>query len=60
MKQVKLRVSGGIVDPITIPEGVEVVIHDYDMTNTIPNELVQKDSSGDEFVEIVFEENEYA
>lgn len=59
-KQVKLKVSGGIVDPIHIPNGIEVVIYDYDMTNTIPNALVQTDRGGDEFVEIVFEENEYA
>lgn len=60
MKQIKLRVSGGIVDPISIPEGIEVIIHDYDMANTIENELIQKDEDGKEFVEIIFEENEYA
>mgnify|MGYP003329123193 FL=1 len=60
MKQIKLKVSGGIVDPITIPKGVEVIIHDYDMVNTIDNELIQKDEEGKEFVEIIFEENEYA
>lgn len=60
MKQIKLKVSGGIVDPINIPEGIEVIIHDYDMNNTVPNELIQKDENGKEFVEIIFEENEYA
>jgi len=59
-KQIILKVDGGIVDPITIPEGMEVVIRDYDMTNTIENELIQKDDDGREFVEIIFEENEYA
>lgn len=60
MKQVILKVNGGIVDPITIPQGVEVVVRDYDMANTIDNELVQTDDTGKEFVEIVFEETEYA
>lgn len=60
MKQVILRMDGGIVDPVTIPQGVEVVVRDYDMVNTIDNELVQTDDTGKEFVEIVFEETEYA
>lgn len=60
MKQVVLRVDGGIVDAITIPQGVEVVVRDYDMVNTIDNELVQTDDTGKEYVEIIFEETEYA
>lgn len=60
MKQVVLRVDGGIVDAITIPQGVEVVVRDYDMVNTIDNELVQIDDTGKEYVEIIFEETEYA
>lgn len=60
MKQVVLRVDGGIVDPISIPQGIEVVIRDYDMTDTVNNELIQSDNSGKEYVEIVFEETEYA
>ena len=56
-KQIILKVEGGIVDPITIPEGIEVVVRDYDMVDTVSNELVHKDN---EFIEIVFEENEYA
>jgi len=59
-KQIILKVEGGIVDPITIPEGIEVAIRDYDMIQTIDNELIQKDEDGNEFVEIIFEENEYA
>lgn len=60
MKQVILRVDGGIVDPITIPEGIEVVIRDYDMANTIDNELIHTDYTGKEYIEIVFEDTEYA
>ena len=59
-KQIILKVDGGIVDPINIPEGIEVVIRDYDMVQTIDNELIRKDEDGNEFVEIIFEENEYA
>lgn len=60
MKQVILKVDGGIVDPITIPQGIEVVIRDYDMVDTVTNELIQSDDSGKEYIEIVFEETEYA
>lgn len=60
MKQVILKVDGGIVDPITIPKGIEVVIRDYDMVDTVTNELIQSDDSGKEYIEIVFEETEYA
>jgi hypothetical protein len=59
-KQIILKFEGGIVDPINIPEGIEVVIRDYDMVQTIANELIQKDEDGNEFIEIIFEENEYA
>ena len=59
-KQIILKVESGIVDPITIPEGLEVVVRDYDMVDTVSNELVHKDNDGREFIEIVFEENEYA
>ena len=60
MKQVILKVDGGIVDPITIPQGIEVVIRDYDMADKVTNELIQSDDSGKEYIEIVFEETEYA
>ena len=60
MKQVVIRVDGGIVDPVSIPHGAEVVVRDYDMVNTIENELIHTDDTGKEFVEIVFEETEYA
>jgi len=57
---VVIRVDGGIVDPVSIPHGAEVVVRDYDMVNTIENELIHTDDTGKEFVEIVFEETEYA
>lgn len=60
MKQVVIKVRDGIVDPVTIPQGVEVVIRDYDLSDTIENELVQTDTNGDNFVEIIFDETEYA
>lgn len=60
MKQVILKVDGGIIDPINIPDGIEIVIMDYDMTNSVDNELIQTDNTGKEYVEIVFESTEYA
>ena len=59
-KQIILKVDGGIVDAITIPQGVEVLVRDYDMVNSIDNELIQNDNTGKEYVEIIFEETEYA
>ncbi len=60
MQQVILKIDGGIVDPVSIPQGVEVVIRDYDMTDTVTNELIQSDDSGKEYIEIIFEDTEYA
>lgn len=56
-KQIILRVDGGIVDPIQIPDGIEVIVRDYDMVNTIDNEMVQTDNEGKDFVEIVFDDD---
>jgi hypothetical protein len=58
MKQVILKVCDGIVDPINIPDGIEVAIRDYDMANTVANELIHTDQNGDDFIEIVFEGSE--
>jgi hypothetical protein len=58
MKQIILKVDGGIIDPISIPDGIEIVIMDYDMTNSVDNELIQTDITGKEYVEIVFESTE--
>lgn len=56
-KQIILRVDGGIVDPISIPDGIEVVVRDYDMVNTIDNEMIHTDDEGKDFVEIVFDDD---
>lgn len=56
-KQIILRVDGGIVDPINIPDGIEVVVRDYDMVNTIDNEMIHTDDEGKDFVEIVFDDD---
>lgn len=56
-KQIVLRVDGGIVDPISIPDGIEVVVRDYDMVNTIDNEMIHTDDEGKDFVEIVFDDD---
>lgn len=56
-KQIILRVDGGIVDPISIPDGIEVVVRDYDMVNTIDNEMIHTDDEGKYFVEIVFDDD---
>lgn len=58
MKQIIIKVENGIVDPISIPNGIELIVHDYDMVDTIDNELIQVDEHNKQFIEIVFEETE--
>jgi hypothetical protein len=58
MKQIILKLDGGIIDPVAIPDCIEIVIMDYDMTNSVDNELIQTDNTGKEYVEIVFESTE--
>lgn len=58
MKQIIIKVENGIVDPINIPNGIELIVHDYDMVDTIDNELIQVDEHNKQFIEIVFEETD--
>lgn len=58
MKQVILKVEDGIVNAISIPEGVEVILHDYDLDNDINNDLRQIDQYGKDFIEIIFDKDD--
>lgn len=59
MNKVILKVEGGIVQPIDIPSGIEVIIRDYDFVPCdIPEELVQNDENDDIYIEIVYAEGD--
>lgn len=60
MKKVLLKVKNGIVYPIKIPADVEVIIHDYDIRDTVENEMVHTDKHGKQYIELAFEDTEYA
>lgn len=54
MNIVTLKVCGGIVDPISIPEDTMVVVHDYDLLDDVEESLAQTDENGERYVEIVW------
>lgn len=54
-KVVLINVSGGIIDTVNLPEGVTVIVHDYDDGETETNpDLIFTDDTG-KYVEYVFE-----
>lgn len=54
MNIVTLKVCGGIVDPISIPEDIMVVVRDYDLIDGVEESLAQTDEDGDNYVEVVW------
>ena len=53
-KVVKITVQGGVIQDVDVPEGVQVVVHDYDTDGTEPERL-SRDESGDECVVNIWE-----
>ena len=53
-KIVRVVVHGGVVQHVEVPEGVVVVVNDYDCEGCDPD-LLQQDGNGDEFVEAIWE-----
>jgi len=45
MKTVQVTVSGGVVKHAAVPEGVTVIVHDYDVED-IESDLLQQDRGG--------------
>ena len=48
-----LTISGGVVAPVSVPEGVEIRILDYDIDEDTTAFLVE-DDKGDKAVQIIF------
>jgi hypothetical protein len=54
MKIVRVTVEGGVVQHVEVPEGVQVVVRDYDVDGTDADEPEQ-DDHGDHFIESSWE-----
>lgn len=55
MKIVRVTVEGGVVQHVEVPEGVQVIVRDYDVDGTDADELEQ-DENGDHFIESIWEQ----
>jgi hypothetical protein len=56
-KTVRVVVEGGVIQHVEVPEGVVVVVNDYDVEGCESNDL-QRDGNGDEFAEAIWESEE--
>ncbi len=54
MKIVQVTVEGGVVQHVDVPEGLQVVVRDYDVDGTEADHL-QQDDNGDQFIESIWE-----
>lgn len=54
MKIVRVTIEGGVVQHVDVPEGVQVVVRDYDVDGTDVSELEQ-DENSDHFIESIWE-----
>jgi hypothetical protein len=50
---VRVIVSGGVVQHVEVPEGVRVIVNDYDCEGCDPA-VLEYDDNGDPFVEVVW------
>ena len=50
MTIVRVTVEGGVVQHVEVPEGVHVIVRDYDVDGTEEDQLEQ-DENGDHFIE---------
>lgn len=53
-KIVRVTVEGGCVQFVEVPEGVTVIVTDYDAEGCDPN-LVEQDEDGNDYIESIWE-----
>ncbi len=53
MKTVNITVSGGVVQNVEVPEGVTVIVRDYDVDG-VESDLLQQDRGGDNYIESIW------
>ena len=54
MTIVRVTVEGGVVQHVEVPEGVQVIVRDYDVDGTEEDQL-EHDENGDHFTETNWE-----
>ena len=52
-KTVRVIVSGGVVQHVEVPEGVTVIVRDYDVDG-VESDLLQQDRGGDNYIESIW------
>jgi hypothetical protein len=57
MQIVKITMEGGVIHDMEIPEGVTVIVRDYDSEGCEPDRINQ-DENGDDYVESTWEASE--
>ncbi len=53
MKTVTITVEGGVVQNVEVPEGVTVIVRDYDVEG-VESDLLQQDENGDNYIEAIW------
>lgn len=53
MKTAQVTVSGGVVQNVEVPDGVTVIVRDYDVDGT-ETDLLQQDGAGDNYNESIW------
>jgi hypothetical protein len=53
MKTVEITGEGGVIQNVLCPEGVKVVVRDYDVDGS--EESLKEDENGDDYIESVWE-----
>ncbi len=53
-KIVKVTVEGGCVQHVEVPEGVTVIVRDYDAEGCDPD-LIEQDEDGNDYIESIWE-----
>ena len=54
MKTVQITMEGGVIQDIEVPEGVRVIVRDYD-SDGVEEESLCKDDNGDNYIETIWE-----
>ncbi len=53
MKTVQVIVSGGVVQHVEVPDGVSVIVRDYDVEG-IESDLLRRDDHDDHYIEAIW------
>jgi len=51
---VHITVEGGVIQHVECPEGVQVIVHDYDIDG-VDEEGLQRDQNGDLYIESIWD-----